>query len=234
MTAFLSTLVSAAIPELPWPAWLAISFLAGSIPFGLLIARAKGVDIRAHGSGNIGATNVGRVMGRKFGIACFALDALKGAIPTMLAGLSRGAFGTSPSELAAGDLWWWLAVAVASLLGHMFSPWIGFKGGKGVATGFGALAAMWTPLTVPAAVALATWLAAVKISRTVSIASIAGALAVPIAVAARIALSGDAKASLAAETPTLAVASAVAILVVWKHRSNLVRLVRGEELKVKA
>jgi len=93
---------------------------------------------------------------------------------------------------------------------------------------------MWTPLTVPAAVALATWLAAVKISRTVSIASIAGALAVPIAVGARIALSDDAKASLAAETPTLAVASAVAILVVWKHRSNLVRLVRGEELKVKA
>jgi glycerol-3-phosphate acyltransferase PlsY len=74
----------------------------------------------------------------------------------------------------------------------------------------------------------------VKISRTVSIASIAGALAVPLAVAARIGLSGDAKASLAAETPTLAVTSAVAILVVWKHRSNLARLVRGEELKVKA
>jgi glycerol-3-phosphate acyltransferase PlsY len=230
----MTSLLSAAIPEFPWPAWLAIAFLAGSIPFGLLIARAKGVDIRAHGSGNIGATNVGRVLGRTFGIACFALDALKGAIPTMLAGLSRGTFGTSPSDLAAGDLWWWLAVAVASLLGHMFSPWIGFKGGKGVATGFGALAAMWTPLTVPAAVALATWLAVVKISRTVSIASIAGALAVPLAVAARIGLSGDAKASLAAETPTLAVTSAVAILVVWKHRSNLARLVRGEELKVKA
>ena len=234
MTAFLSTFPSGAIPDLPWPAWLAIAFLAGSIPFGLLIARAKGVDIRAHGSGNIGATNVGRVLGRKFGIACFALDALKGAIPTMLARLSRGTFGTSPSELAAADLWWWLAVAVASLLGHMFSPWIGFKGGKGVATGFGALAAMWTPLTVPAAAALVTWLAVVKVSRTVSIASIAGALAVPIAVAARIGLSDDAKGSLSAEAPTLTVASAVAILVVWKHRSNLVRLVRGEEFKVKA
>jgi glycerol-3-phosphate acyltransferase PlsY len=230
MNAFLAT----PIPELPWPAWAALSFLAGSIPFGLLIARAKGVDIRAHGSGNIGATNVGRVLGRKFGIACFALDALKGAIPTMLAGLSRGTFGTSPSELAAADLWWWLAVAVASLLGHMFSPWIGFRGGKGVATGFGALAAMWTPLTVPAAVALVTWLAVVKLTRTVSIASIAGALAVPLAVAARIGLSDDAKASLVAETPTLAVASAISLLVIWKHRSNLARLVRGEESKVQS
>jgi glycerol-3-phosphate acyltransferase PlsY len=220
-------------PVLPWPAWVAISFLAGSIPFGLLIARAKGVDIRAHGSGNIGATNVGRVLGRPFGLACFALDALKGAIPVLLAGRSTGTFGTPPGGLAAVDLWWWLAVAVASLLGHMFSPWIGFKGGKGVATGFGALAAMWTPLTIPAAVALATWLVAVKATRTVSIASIAGALAVPVAVAVRIGRAADPRASLAAETPTLAVASAVALLVAWKHRSNLARLVRGEELKVK-
>jgi glycerol-3-phosphate acyltransferase PlsY len=226
--------MSGPFPELPWPAWVAISFLAGSIPFGLLIARAKGIDIRAHGSGNIGATNVGRVLGRKFGIACFALDALKGAMPVLLAGASVGTLGTPPGELAAGDLWWWLAVAVASLLGHMFSPWIGFKGGKGVATGFGALAAMWTPLSIPAAIALATWLVTVKATRTVSIASIAGALAVPVAVAVRIGLAAEPAAAFLAETPTLAVASAVAIRVVWKHRSNLARLVRGEELKVKA
>lgn len=224
----------ASIPALPWPAWVAISFLAGSIPFGLLIARAKGIDIRAHGSGNIGATNVGRVLGRKLGIACFALDALKGALPALLAGASVGTLGTRPADLAAGDLWWWLAVAVAALLGHMFSPWIGFKGGKGVATGFGALAAMWTPLTIPAAVALVTWLVTVRLTRTVSVASIAGALAVPLTVAVRIGLAEDPRASLAAETPTLAVATAVALLVVWKHRSNLARLVRGEELKVKA
>jgi glycerol-3-phosphate acyltransferase PlsY len=93
---------------------------------------------------------------------------------------------------------------------------------------------MWTPLTVPAAVALVTWLAVVKLTRTVSIASIAGALAVPLAVAARIGLSDDAKASLVAETPTLAVASAISLLVIWKHRSNLARLVRGEESKVQS
>jgi len=222
------------IPPLPWPAWVALSFLAGSIPFGWLIARAKGVDIRAHGSGNVGATNVGRVLGRKFGIACFVLDALKGAAPTLLAGASRGTLGVAPADLAAGDLWWWLAVAVASLLGHMFSPWIGFRGGKGVATGFGALAAMWTPLTVPAAVALATWLVTVKLTRTVSLASLAGAVAVPVAVAARIALAAEPGRALAAEAPTLGVAVAVALLVGWKHRSNVVRLLRGEELKVKA
>jgi glycerol-3-phosphate acyltransferase PlsY len=221
------------LPALPWPAWVAIAFLAGSVPFGLFIARAKGIDLRAHGSGNIGATNVGRVLGRKFGFACFALDALKGAVPVLLAGASVGTLGVRPGELVAGDLWWWLAVAAAALLGHMFSPWIGFRGGKGVATGFGALAAMWTPLTVPAAAALATWLVTVKATRTVSIASIAGAIAVPVAVAVRIGLAADPGAAVAAEMPTLAVTAAIALLVVWKHRANLGRLVRGEELRVK-
>ncbi len=134
-----------------WAALLALAFLAGSIPFGLLIAKSKGVDIRAHGSGNIGATNVGRVLGKRFGFACFFLDALKGALPVVIAGLVVGLWGRPLEGIASADAWLWLAVGMLALLGHMFSPWIGFKGGKGVATGFGAMVAMWTPLTLPAA-----------------------------------------------------------------------------------
>ena len=111
-----------------WTVMIVIGFVCGSIPFGVLIGRAKGIDIRQHGSKNIGATNVGRVLGRKFGLLCFFLDALKGALPVL-------------------GVWWFLArqhpeqtnivgmlmplVGVASILGHVFSPWVGFRGGKG-------------------------------------------------------------------------------------------------------
>jgi acyl phosphate:glycerol-3-phosphate acyltransferase len=116
-----------------WPIAMAIAFLAGSIPFGLLIAQAKGLDIRKHGSGNIGATNVARVLGMKLGLLCFGLDVLKGLGPTLGAGLAMGVVGTL--EVPAIDAWWWLGVMSAAIFGHMFSPWIGFRGGKGVATG---------------------------------------------------------------------------------------------------
>lgn len=217
-----------------WPLLLTLAFLSGSVPFGLLIAKAKGVDIRAHGSGNIGATNVGRVLGRKFGFLCFALDALKGAAPVLVAGGSRSLLGVPATSMAAGELWLWLLTAVLALLGHVFSPWVRFKGGKGVATGFGAFAAMWTPLTVPTLIALAVWVATVKLSKMVSLASIVAALSIPLTILLRCALSGEIRPSLEASLPTLSIALLIAVLIVVKHRSNIGRILRGEELKVKA
>src|SRR3954466_10974522 len=108
-----------------------VSYLIGSIPFGYLIARMRGVDIFGAGGGNIGATNVGRVLGRKFGLLVFALDFLKGAVPTLAARLWEGRAG----ELS-------VAVGLAAVLGHMFPVYLRLRGGKGVATGFGVVAVL--------------------------------------------------------------------------------------------
>ena len=138
-----------------WAAAIPIGFLIGSIPFGFIIGRIKGIDVREHGSGNIGATNVGRVLGRRLGAICFALDLFKGLAPTLGAGLAAGVVGGY--GIGSADAWWWLAVMVSPVLGHMYSPWIGFRGGKGVATGLGALLGVAPILTGPALGALAVW-----------------------------------------------------------------------------
>ena len=116
-----------------WWTAIAVSFACGSTPFGVMIARSRGVDIRKEGSGNPGATNVGRVLGRRFGIACFLLDALKGATPVLLAGWLSGVIGRDAGEIAPAAAWGWMSVAVAAILGHCFSPFLGFRGGTGVA-----------------------------------------------------------------------------------------------------
>ncbi|HWB20792.1 MAG TPA: glycerol-3-phosphate acyltransferase, partial [Phycisphaerales bacterium] len=115
-----------------WIICLSFAYLVGSMPFGVIIGRLKGVDIREHGSKNIGASNVGRVLGKRFGILCFFLDALKGALPVFLAGLLNHLYA-DPWSLSAAQLSLWFAVAVASVLGHMFSIFLRMKGGKGVA-----------------------------------------------------------------------------------------------------
>jgi acyl-phosphate glycerol-3-phosphate acyltransferase len=142
------------------------SFWVGALPFGYWAARLRGVDIRKMGSGNIGATNVFRVLGAKVGLTVLVLDALKGFLPTWLA-VRAGA-----SDVEA------ILVGVAAILGHTFSPLVGFKGGKGVATGLGALLAA-APLTV--AVAFPVWLVAFLITRWVSLGSVLAAASVPIA-----------------------------------------------------
>ncbi|MFO0828249.1 MAG: glycerol-3-phosphate 1-O-acyltransferase PlsY [Phycisphaerales bacterium] len=218
---------------MPWPILLLFAFLCGSIPFGFLIATAKGVDIRSKGSGNIGATNVGRVLGRSWGFACFGLDALKGAVPTLAAGWSHDLLGQPLRAVNPDELWLWLATGVAALLGHMFSPWIGFKGGKGVATGFGAFVSMWTPLTIPTLAALVVWAVFLKAFRMMSIASIVAALTIPATVAIRAARAANPRAEFDAALPVLVVAVAIALLVTWKHRANIARAIKGQELKVK-
>lgn len=208
-----------------WLAFAAGSYLMGSVPFGVIIGRLHGVDIREHGSRNIGATNVGRVLGRRWGLMCFALDAAKGAIPVLAAGAAASVLGRSAAEIGAASLGWWLLIVAAALAGHMWSPFIGFRGGKGVATGFGALAAFWPLLALPALIALALWLLVLKVGRMVSLASIAAAASLPISTLLLSVRTRDA-------WPLLVATILLATLVIVKHRSNIGRIMRGQEPRV--
>jgi glycerol-3-phosphate acyltransferase PlsY len=207
-----------------------LAFLSGSLPCGLLIARTKGVNIREHGSGNIGATNVWRVCGRGPGLTCFLLDVMKGLVPTAGAGLAAGVFGRT--GLPSGLAWLWLAVAAAAVLGHMFTPWAGFKGGKGVATGFGALLGIYPLLTGPALAAFAVWLVVAKLSRYVSLASITAAAGLPLWLFLTVEYLSDEPARHAGAIPFYTVVSLLAAAVVLKHRGNIGRLLRGAENRI--
>src|SRR5829696_817429 len=147
---------------------LLAAYLIGAIPFGWLIARSRGVDIFHAGSGNIGATNVGRVLGRKWGTLVFALDFAKGAVPVALAGLlpteTHEALGP-PEALRVG-------VALCTFLGHLFPLYLGFRGGKGVATGAGTVFVL---VPGPAALSVLFWVTVLLASRVVSLASLAAA-----------------------------------------------------------
>ena len=217
-----------------WSACILGAYLVGSIPFGVLIGLSRGIDIRQHGSKNIGATNVGRVLGRRFGILCFALDFLKGAAPVAAAGFINGVIGRDADQLLTAQMWFWLAVAVAAVAGHMCSIFIGFKGGKGVATAFGTLAAMWPLLTIPALGALVVWYATLRITRYVSVASMLGSLSIPVwYLIWSIPPKADNLADhLVHASPPLIVTAVLALLVVYKHRENIRRLRRGEEPQV--
>lgn len=212
-----------------WVLWLALAYLSGSVPFALLIGLAKGVDIRAHGSGNVGATNVGRVLGRRWGVLCFVLDVLKGVLPVAVGGLALGYFGDG--DLSEAAAWRWLALAAAAMLGHVFPVWLRFKGGKGVATGLGVLLAMWPLLTVPAAAAALTWVALAKAYRYVSLASMAAAALLPVYVAAWALGTGQGRGAL---LPTLVVTSLLGGLVLLRHRTNIARLRAGTESRIGA
>ena len=182
-----------------------VAYLLGAIPFGLLVAKSKGVDIRKQGSGNIGATNVLRVIGKGWGIFTLVLDALKGFIPAFAFPI----FGKLDSE-------WGVLFGLAAILGHTFPIYLKFKGGKGVATSAGMLLGV-----APAAVGigLICWVATVVIFRYVSLASIVAAIAVAVAVWVR----GD-----KALVVNVAL-SFLAAMVVWLHRANIKRLLNGTE-----
>ena len=221
---------------------LAAAFLTGSIPIGFLIARSRGIDIRKHGSGNIGATNVWRVCGRAPGLLCFALDFLKGLAPSILAGLVINnhfptplAGALSPSAAAA----LWLAVALAAVLGHMFTPWLGFKGGKGISTCFGALVGVYPVFTLAALIALIVWGIALALTRMVGISSIIAAAALAAVVVASHLAPPALNQSLAAiplYQPATAVHACFAVmlllLLTYKHRANIARTFNGTEPKI--
>lgn len=218
-----------------WIICIAAAYLAGSIPFGVMLARARGVDIREHGSGNIGATNVGRVLGRRLGLVCFLLDVFKGAVPVLASGFATGVIGRPVEAVTAQQMWSWLAVGAAAVLGHMASIFIRFRGGKGVATGFGTMVAMWPLLTIPALAVLVVWYAVLRLTRYVAAASMTAAVCLPLAyLLSIIPNSGDdVWDRLRHGSPPLIVTVLLALLVVYRHRSNIGRIVRGEEPKVK-
>ena len=184
------------------------AYLLGSVPTGLLLAKALGVNIRESGSGNIGATNVYRTIGRKLGIITLIGDCLKGLIPVLLA-----------KSLGLPDVWV-AAIGLAALLGHVFTIFLGFKGGKGVATALGVFLGT-SPLSVLAAlvifaVVLYTW-------RFVSLASIVAAALIPALV-----WFTDGK------QETVLMAVAIAAVVIFRHQENIARLRAGTESKFKA
>lgn len=194
------------------------SYLLGSIPFGYLAGRLVGIDIRRTGSGNVGATNVVRVLGKRYGYPVLALDVLKGFGAVKIAMLIASG---RPPEWNSPEIFGILA-AMASVLGHLYPPWLKFKGGKGVATSAGALFAL-TP--VATLVGVAIWIIVFWLTRYVSLASMIAAGVLPIVILV-VSPQGQNK-----RRPLVYSSACVATIVVWRHRSNLYRLMRGTEAR---
>lgn len=209
-----------------WVLWTVVGYLCGSIPFGLLIGWVLGVDIRGFGSGNVGATNAGRVLGRKWGVVCLALDVLKGVAPVAVAGWSQGYTGC---PLSARQAWQWLAVAAAAMLGHMYPVWLRFRGGKGVATGLGAMLGFWPLMTIPVIASAVVWLLVLGVSRYISMASMTAAVTIPLFLIAHGAFG---QRQLGDVAPFWVSTAVLAMLVIVRHRSNIARLWAGTEPRI--
>jgi len=197
------------------------AFLLGSIPFGLLLGKLHGIDIRKHGSGNIGATNVFRTVGKKTGIFCLILDALKGFIPVY------AAVALTPDQFTGQLIE--VVTALASILGHNYSPWIGFKGGKGIATTAGAIGGIMPPVALGLLIVI--FIVVTKMTKYVSVGSISTAIALPI-----LTLWGSYHHGKIADgtwnQPLFVFSLIAGTLAVWKHRSNITRLRNGTENKI--
>lgn len=196
---------------------VAAAYLVGAIPFGLIVARiAKGIDIRTLGSGNIGATNVGRVLGAKWGVFVLILDAFKGGLPTYLFPLvALGADDPNVLHLR-------IACGMAAVVGHMFPCWIRFRGGKGVATALGVILVV-APLAT--AVAFGGFVLAFAVMRIVSLSSILAAITFFVAVMWQLWPHPFSEQAWSAAV----FAIAIPLLIIARHRSNIGRLLRGDE-----
>ncbi len=191
-----------------------IAYLVGSIPFGFIVARARGIDLRKVGSGNVGATNVFRALGLRVALGVFALDVAKGFAGTRLVSM----IGTRSWQVSTLTLLCGLAV----ILGAVASIFLRLRGGKGVASGVGVFLGLNPAAT---GICLAIWAIVVAVSRYVSLGSICGAVALPILVG----LLGSKQAS---QDPVFYLALAVAAIVIIRHRANIRRLARGTENKI--
>lgn len=205
---------------------IVLAYLLGAIPFGLLLGLARGVDIRKHGSGNIGATNAGRVLGMKYFWYAFLADFLKGFAPVLVTDLLARHWHA--------PVWIPLATALAAVLGHLFPVYLGFKGGKGVATTFGALVGVWPLFTVAALMAAVIFLMVFLAGRIISISSICGAITLMILVPVLGHWWPVFPAFMRAQSwhalmPLVGAAWLFGILVIVKHRSNIQRLLAGTE-----
>jgi glycerol-3-phosphate acyltransferase PlsY len=192
------------------------SYLLGSIPFGYLAGWIGGIDVRKSGSGNIGATNVLRVLGKRYGYSVFVLDFLKGLGAVRIAmaiAMARGAESTSPEVIG-------VLAAVSAVIGHSFPIWLKFRGGKGVATSAGALFGLMPLATV---IGAAIWMLTFLLTRYVSVASVTTAVALPFVIAMMTWINQtDEKALFYSSL-------CIAAVIIWRHHSNLCRLVRGTE-----
>jgi glycerol-3-phosphate acyltransferase PlsY len=188
-------------------ALLALAYLVGATPTSYLIGKAfHGIDLREHGSGNLGATNAFRILGAKWAVPVVIVDIAKGLVPTWLF-----------APLAGVGFGWTLAFGASAIVGHMFSVWVGFKGGKGMATSAGVFLGLapWAVL-----VSLILWVGLTFSTGYVSVGSIAAAVAMPVLVALTPHSGGS-------SLPWFSVG--LAVVVVWAHRANIRRLARGEE-----
>jgi acyl phosphate:glycerol-3-phosphate acyltransferase len=198
-----------------WIAVIILCYLIGSFPSGYLVGMSQGIDIRQHGSGNIGATNVLRVMGKKWGYLVFLCDSLKGFL-AVKAGVWLGASAAGDITLAG------VVAGICCIIGHNYTVWLHFKGGKGIATSIGVLLAI-VPVVI-VLIILIVWLAVFFIWKYVSLASICAALSLPVAVLALFPLVAHGN-----YWALLVFSLIVAALAVWRHRSNIDRLLHGKE-----
>ena len=185
---------------------VAFGYLAGSIPFAFLLARRRGVDLRHAGSGNVGAANVLRTSGVPNAVIAFVLDAAKGAVAVLVA----QRLSTEPATPVAGGL--------ASIIGHIYPVWLGFRGGKGVATAGGVFVVL-TPAAL--GIAAAVFVLAIWVTRYISVGSMAGAVTLAVTTAAM-------------DVPAAVTVGAVvaAVIIIHRHRDNLARLIAGTERRV--
>lgn len=205
-----------------------LSYLVGSIPTGIIISRlVKGIDIREHGSGNMGGTNVFRVLGWKFGLMVLLLDALKGVIAVVfIARLPMEVFPFTNATPFDDFTLVQLIAGSAAMLGHVFTVFAGFKGGKGVATGLGILAAV---TTVDLLIGIGLFIIIVSIWRYVSLGSMIGALSIPVTLIIRENLFDAHIEGYWTLLPFLIV---ISLFVVFTHRKNISRLISGTENKI--
>jgi glycerol-3-phosphate acyltransferase PlsY len=202
-----------------WLAFVATAiagYLIGSIPTGFLVGKAKGIDIRSLGSGNIGATNVMRFLGKPLGILVLLMDTLKGwAGCGVLAHLVYLVFGAAPGREAQTREWLAILGGVSAILGHNYTCWLHFKGGKGIATSAGVLIALMPGALL---ICLAVWGVIFGLTRYVSLASIATAFSLPFAVWIT-----------RGTTVLIGVGTFLALMALYKHRTNMQRLLKGTE-----
>ncbi|MGH7215243.1 MAG: glycerol-3-phosphate 1-O-acyltransferase PlsY [Tepidisphaeraceae bacterium] len=202
-----------------------LAYVLGSVPFGLLVGRAKGIDVRKAGSGNIGATNVGRLLGKRFFFLVFFLDLLKSFIPMVIA---SAIVARVPQAERTWQLYLiWLMVGLAAVIGHMYSLFLGFKGGKGVATSTGFALGVMPYYFYPCLVCLALFIITFYAWRYISLASIVGAMAFPVVYVLMGRWMGWPVAG--EQWPLLAFAVLIGVMIVYKHRSNIARLLAGTE-----
>ena len=203
--------------------YIVAAYLIGSVPFGYIAGRLNGIDLREHGSRNIGATNAVRVLGKGWGIPVFIMDFLKGLAPLMF---MKYHLGGDMTVFTPAQMGWFLGVMFALILGHTFTCFLKFKGGKGVATTGGCLFAL-SPWVGGAA--LLSWIVSMIFTRYVSFSSIMAG--VGMIVAAGIELWGEEKAYSVADYMVLGLLAIILVLVTVKHRANIVRIMNGTEPK---